>query len=234
MPNYQFRATFRFTFSFGARFHRRIDGRPPQFDTRCKRFQNRFLFSVVGRRSFVSVTRKYLSVSRYNHCTYTIGRGRGRTFAAFVDRHLQVAAVFGGPVGLDRIGRDPHSSQRFGRMRRLQITGTDLQTGCPGIPHFYGRIDSQPEGIDQIFGKEHPERRSSSFDQQGAKSPFFKFGNDQSSRDLCGGYHRRHLPQGTGVGAGGEDDLFLISPGEEIGLRREPARSGQRYLDRIG
>lgn len=136
MPNYQFRATFRFTFSFGARFHRRIDGRPPQFDTRCKRFQNRFLFSVVGRRSFVSVTRKYLSVSRYNHCTYTIGRGRGRTFAAFVDRHLQVAAVFGGPVGLDRIGRDPHSSQRFGRMRRLQITGTDLQTGCPGIPHF--------------------------------------------------------------------------------------------------
>ena len=134
MPNYQFRATFRFTFSFGARFHRRIDGRPPQFDTRCKRFQNRFLFSVVGRRSFVSVTRKYLSVSRYNHCTYTIGRGRGRTFAAFVDRHLQVAAVFGGPVGLDRIGRDPHSSQRFGRMRRLQITGTDLQTGCPGIP----------------------------------------------------------------------------------------------------
>ena len=73
-------------------------------------------------------------------------------------------------------------------MRRLQITGTDLQTGCPGIPHFYGRIDSQPEGIDQIFGKEHPERRSSSFDQQGAKSPFFKFGNDQSSRDLCGGH----------------------------------------------
>ncbi len=81
----------------------------------------------------------------------------------------------------------------------------------PGDPHFYGRIDSQPEGIDQIFGEEHPERRSSSFDQQGAKSPFFEFGNDQSSRDLCGGNHRRHLPQGTGIGAGGEDDLFLIS-----------------------
>lgn len=42
----------------------------------------------------------------------------------------------------------------------------------PGDPHFYGRIDSQPEGIDQIFGKEHPERRSSSFDQQ-ERSPRF-------------------------------------------------------------
>ena len=87
-------------------------------------------------------------------------------------------------------------------MRRLQIIGTDLQTGCPGIPHFYGRIDSQPEGIDQIFGEEHPERRSSSFDQQGAKSPFFKFGNDQSSRDLCGGYHRR--------GPGSEQEVKTI------------------------
>ena len=26
----------------------------------------------------------------------------------------------------------------------------------------------------------------------------------------------------------------MCSPGEEIGLRREPARSGQRYLDRVG
>ena len=58
---------------------------------------------MVGRGSFVSITRKYLLVSRYNHCTYTIGRGRWGTFAAFVDRHLQVAAVFGGPVGLDRM-----------------------------------------------------------------------------------------------------------------------------------
>ena len=162
MPNYQFRTTFRFTFSFGARFHRRIDGRTPQFDTRCKCFQNRFLFGMVGRGSFVSITRKYLLVSRYNHCTYTIGRGRWGTFAAFVDRHLQVAAVFGGPVGLDRIGRDPHSSQRFGRMRRLQITGTDLQTGCPGIPHFYGRIDSQSVAAPPSTSRERSPRFSSS------------------------------------------------------------------------
>ena len=74
-----------------------------------QRLGDGLLLGVVRCGSFVRVTCKYPAVGRDYDRTDAVGRRAGGTFAAFVDRHPQVAQVFFRRVGMQRVGRHLHA-----------------------------------------------------------------------------------------------------------------------------
>ena len=177
MPDNELCAAFGLARPTRARLHRGVHRGAAELGSCRQRLGDGLLLGVVRCGSFVRVTCKYPAVGRGYDRTDAVGRRAGGTFAAFVDRHPQVAQVFFRRVGMQRVGRHLHAVDLLAGVR--DALGRRCAEPCPApATEPQPRVDGQPQCVGHPFVEEHAQHPRPALDHQVFDAALFEFGDD--------------------------------------------------------